>query len=286
MRSLKQGKSGTDGKGWMRGVSLALAIAFASPAGAEAIDDGELADLVSRPSIALYKAYAEFKMAKYAEARQIWQALAERDVAESWFNLGILAEDGLGEPRDGQRALEFYERGALAGSTKAQYRLALLYLDGRLVDPDRKLAERWLEAASAGGDHDAVRQLEQLRSGATTDDYLAARLLESEGRVTEAAAAYQRLSGQGNVRARTRLAWLYEAGRGVLRDLARAADLFTSAAELGDAEAQFALSVMLQAGVGRARDEEAGRKWLEKAAEAGYPEAVASVRAVNAERSN
>ena len=283
MQCVKQNKPGKGGKGWMRCVPLVLALAFASPAGAEAIDDGELADLVSRPSIALYKAYAEFKMAKYAEARQIWQALAERDVAESWFNLGILAEDGLGEPRDSQRALAFYERGALAGSTKAQYRLALLYLDGRLVEPDRKLAERWLEAASAGGDHDAARQLEQLRSGATTDDYLAARLLESEGRVIEAAAAYQRLSGQGNVRARTRLAWLHEAGRGVPRDLARAAELFTSAAESGDAEAQFALSVMLHTGAGQARDDDAARRWLMKAAEAGYPEAIAAVRAASAD---
>lgn len=279
----KRNKSGMRGKGWMRCVPLVLAIVFASPAGAQSMDDGELEDLVSRPSIALYKAYAEFKMAKYAQARQIWQALAERDVAESWFNLGILAEDGLGEPRDSQRALAFYERGALAGSTKAQYRLALLYLEGRLVEPDRKLAERWLVAAAAGGDLDAARQLEQLRSGADTDDYLAARLLESEGRAIEAAAAYQRLSVQGNVRARTRLAWLYEAGRGVPRDLARAAELFTSAAESGDAEAQFALSVMLQTGAGQARDEVAARNWLKKAAEAGHPEAIAAVRAASAD---
>lgn len=272
---------------WMRWAPVALAIGLATalpmPAAAQGLDEGELEDLLARPSIALYKAYAEFKMAKYAEARQIWQALAERNVAESWFNLGILAEDGLGEPRDSRRALEFYERGALAGSTKAQYRLALLYLDGRLVEPDRSKAERWLEAAAAGGDVDAARQLEQLRTGATTDDYLAARLLESEGRMAEAAAAYQRLSAQGNVRARTRLAWQYEAGRGVPRDLGRAAELFTSAAELGDAEAQFALSVMLQTGAGQARDETAARKWLQRAAEAGYPEAIAAVRAASAE---
>lgn len=271
------------GTGWLRWLPVALTVALASPARAEALDDGELEELVSRPSIALYKAYAEFKMAKYAEAREIWQALADRNVAEAWFNLGILAEDGLGEPRDGRRALEFYEKGALAGSTKAQYRLALLYLDGRLVAPDRDLAERWLEAAAAGGDQDATRQLAQLRTGADTDDYLAARLLESEGRVVDAAQAYRRLSVHGDVRARTRLAWLYEAGRGVPRDLARAAELFAAAAELGDPEAQFALSVMLRTGAGQARDDAAARRWLQKAAEAGYPEAIAAVRAASAE---
>lgn len=253
--------------------TLALILPLYTP-GAEPLGDDEFDALLERPSIALYKAYAEFKMAHYASARRIWQALAERGVAEAWFNLGILAEDGLGEARDTAAALNFYIRGAQSGSAKAQYRLALLHLDGVLLTPDRQAAERWLEQAAGAGHEDAARQLEHLRAGTRADDYLAARLLESEGRLGDALAIYTRLAEQGNVRALTRLAWLHEAGRGVPRDLARAAALFNAAAQRGDAEAQFALSVMLRTGAGIARDDEAARTWLVRAARAGYPEAV------------
>ncbi|MDX9887107.1 sel1 repeat family protein [Thauera sp.] len=130
---------------------------------AQPLDDDELAGLAARPSIGLYKAYAEFKMAHYDSARSIWQALAEKGVAEAWFHLGILAEDGLGEVRDGRAAVERYRRGAHAGSTKAQYRLGLLYLEGGPVEPDREQARYWLAVAAANGDDEAARRLDALR---------------------------------------------------------------------------------------------------------------------------
>lgn len=253
-------------------LALVLSTGMAA-ARAQALDQAAAVDVLARPNIALYEAYAAFKMARYAEARQTWERLAERDVAEAWFNLGVLAEDGLGEPRDDQRALRLYQRGALGGSVKAQYRLALIHLDGRLIEPDRAVAEGWLEAAAAAGHDDSQRLLAQLREGAGSDDLLAARLLESEGRVEDAAAIYRRLSDRGDLAARTRLAWMHEAGRGVTRDLDLAATLFASAAEGGDPEAQFALSVMLRTGAGRERDLAAADVWLRRAADAGHAEA-------------
>ena len=71
---------------------------------------------------------------------------------------------------------------------------------------------------------------------------------------------------------------MHETGRGVPRDLSKAAQLFESAATLGDAEAQFALSVMLRTGAGRPRDDAAARAWLLDSARAGYPEAVEALR--------
>ena len=130
---------------------------------AQPLDEDALADLTARPSIGLYKAYAEFKMARYDSARSIWQALAGKGVAEAWFHLGILAEDGLGEARDSRAAVERYLRGAEAGSTKAQYRLGLLYLEGGPVEPDRERARYWLAVAAANGDDEAARRLDALR---------------------------------------------------------------------------------------------------------------------------
>lgn len=260
-------------------LALALVALNSAPAWS-ALSTDELAEITSNPSIGLYKGYAEFKMAHYAEARQIWTALSDKGVAEAWFNLGILAEDGLGEPKDAARAVALYEQGAQGGSVKAQFRLGQIYLQGKLVPADRQAAERWLGKAAESGDREAAEQLAALRAGGTAaDPYLAARQLESEGRATEAAAAYQRLSDAGDLRARTRLAWAFEAGRGVGRDLAQAARLFRSAAEGGEAEAQYALAVMLETGAGQARNPEESALWLRRAAAGGHPEAIQALRA-------
>ena len=147
----------------IRSCLAALALAHVCVASAQTLDESELADLAARPSIGLYKAYAEFKMARYDSARSIWEALAEKGVAEAWFHLGILAEDGLGEPRDPGAALARYRRAAEAGSAKAQYRLGLLHLEGRLVAQDRAQARYWLAVAAASGDDEAARRLDALR---------------------------------------------------------------------------------------------------------------------------
>ncbi len=263
----------------MRRTAFVLALALFSGAAQAALSDDELADVVRNPSLGLYKGYAEFKMAHYANARQIWTALTEKGTAEAWFNLGILAEDGLGEDKDMVEALARYTQGAEAGSTKAQYRLARIYLDGQGVPADPARGEAWLARAADGGDEDAAEELAALRNGTPDDPFVAARRLESKGDAAAAAKAYQKLSNDGELRARTRLAWLYEAGRGVERDLAKAADLFQSAAEAGEAEAQYALSVMYETGTGRPKEPETAERWLKKSAEAGYPEAVAQWRA-------
>lgn len=258
------------------GIILAALLATALPGPASAaLSEDELADIVHNPSMGLYKGYAEFKMAHYDNARQIWQALVDKGNAEAWFNLGLLAEDGLGEDKNMVEALARYTRGAEAGSTKAQYRLARIYLDGQGVPADPARGEAWLARAAEGGDDAAKEELATLRAGIPTDAFVAARRLESSGNAAAAAEAYRKLSDAGDLRARTRLAWLYEAGRGVARDLARAADLFQSAAEGGNAEAQFALSVMYETGAGRPKDPATADRWLRKSADAGYPEAVA-----------
>jgi TPR repeat protein len=263
------------------GLVCTLSLALPGPAIA-ALSEDELADIVRKPSLGLYKGYAEFKMAHYDNARQIWRALADAGNAEAWFNLGLLAEDGLGEPKDMPEALARYSRGAEAGSTKAQYRLARIYLDGQGVPADPARGEAWLARAAQGGDDAALEELTALRAGTPADPFVAARRLESAGEAQAAAAAYRSLSQAGDLRARTRLAWLHEAGRGVERDLARAAQLFQSAAEAGEPEAQFALSVMYETGTGRPKDPAAARHWLDRSAAAGYPEALAHRRARNA----
>ena len=271
-----------------RGCLLALCLcATAGPqrVHAELLDEEELAEVVRKPAIGLYRGYAEFKMAHYVEARQIWTALASKGMGEAWFNLGILAEDGLGEPTDGAEARRRYEKAALAGSRNAALRLGTSLQTSRLGAPDLAGARHWLQVAVDLGDDEAAAQLAVLdgpaaRPVSAADKRLAqARRLEADGALPDAVSAYRTIADAGDPRGLTRLAWLHEAGRGVPRNLDEAARLFRQAAGAGDAEGQYALSVMLDTGAGQARNPDEALRWLKASAAAGYPPAVDALKA-------
>lgn len=247
--------------------------------------DSSAADWVRNPAMGNYKAYAEFKMAHYAEARHIWEVLAGLGNPDALFNLGVLAEDGLGEPANLQKAEALYLAAANAGGFKAQYRLGMLYSAGGAVPQDLERARHFFGLAAQGGDSEALARLQALDAPARPlSDFDRAERLASRGQHAEAAALYADLAAAGHATARTRLAWMHEAGRGVTRDLAVAARLFAESAAAGDAEAQYALAVMYHTGRGQPKDPAQGRLWLERAAAQGYPAARAALAAEGAGR--
>ncbi|WP_233505853.1 tetratricopeptide repeat protein [Rhodoferax lacus] len=260
---------------WQRrllAVGLLLALAF----GAQA-QDSNRSDWLRNPAMGNYKAYAEFKMAHYDAAREVWQTLAEVGNGDALFNLGILAEDGLGEPRNMARAESFYTSAAAADNFKAQYRLGLLYFAGTLLPRNTEKARLYLTRAATHGDRDAQDMLSRLgQPDAPLTTFQQAELLSGSGQLTQALALYRTLADAGDATAQTRLAWAYEAGRGVAADLPEAARRFEIAAQAGNAEAQYALAVMLRTGRGRAEDRAASAAWLDKAARQGHPAAQAA----------
>ena len=251
-------------------VTFPLITLSAVAAQAEELD---LYEIVRNPVIGNYKGYAEFKMGHYDNARAIWEALEEKGNGQAGFNLGILYEDGLGVEQSNQQAIAHYEKAAQAGSGKAQYRLGLLYSAGIKTPKDDVKADKWLAAAAAQGDEDAAALLEQRSSNAISQrdkEFFNAENLHAAGQYKEAAAIWQQLTNAGDTRSRTRLAWMYEAGQGMPRDLDKAATLFKQSAEEGDAEAQYALAVMLQTGKGQTQNPEAAQRWLQRAAVQDY----------------
>lgn len=245
--------------------------------------DSTAEDWIRNPAMGNYKAYAEFKMARYDSARHIWEVLAGLGNPDALFNLGILAEDGLGEARDMKKAEALYVAAANAGGFKAQYRLGMLYSSDGLVPRDLEKARHYLSLAAEGGDREAIARLASLdRPDRPPTDFERAEMLSSSGRHGEAAVLYRNLAEAGNATARTRLAWMYEAGRGVDRNLDEAARLFSLSAEAGDAEAQYALAVMYRTGRGKPRDADTSLVWLRKAAAQRYPAAVAALAAESA----
>jgi TPR repeat protein len=258
----------------LSGVVLTACLVIAGQACAQ---DSNRIDWLRNPAMGNYKAYAEFKMAHYTAAREVWQTLAEIGNGDALFNLGILAEDGLGEPRNMDRAEALYTSAAAAANFKAQYRLGLLYFAGTQLPRNSEKARLYLTQAAVHGDKDAQAMLAQLGQPATAlAPFQQAELLSGSGQHTQAAVLYRALAEAGDATAQARLAWAYEAGRGVALDLQEAARRFELAAEAGNPEAQYALAVMLRTGRGHAVDKERSAHWLDRAAAQGHPAAQAA----------
>jgi uncharacterized protein len=257
---------------------LVLAALWLALAGGAVAQDSTRADWLRNPAMGNYKAYAEFKMAHYAFAREVWETLAEVGNGDALFNLAILAEDGLGEPRNMAKAEALYTSAAQTGNFKAQYRLGMLYSAGQQLPRDVEKARVYLTLAAQGGDKDALATLATLgQPPEQLSPYQRAEWLSASGRHIDAADLYRPLAEAGDRRAQTRLAWMFEAGRGVARSLPEAARRFEIAAQAGEAEAQYALAVMYRTGQGRERDLAQSLVWLRRAAAQAYPAAVAAL---------
>ncbi|WP_160115543.1 tetratricopeptide repeat protein [Marinobacterium lutimaris] len=248
---------------------------------AQATDVNELPDdfYSAQPSVQLFKAYAEFKMANYDTAQRMWMSIDGSARAEARFNLGILYDDGLGVEADLEQALAYYREAALAGSRSASYRLGLLYLRDPRMATDIDEARYWLYRAALAGDTDAAALLQGMNEHSTQDDGMQkAEALLLDGESDQAVAVLTQLTEQGDAAAMNRLAWIYESGVHVEKDLGRAAELFLQAAQLGDAGSQYALGVMLMTGVGLDKDSDQAKHWLKQAAAQGHVSAKRALR--------
>ena len=68
------------------------------------------------------------------------------------YNLGLLAESGIGMERSLTTATAWWQKAAEQGHTEAQVQLATQYFLGRGAPKDWKLAAKWYEAAAENGD--------------------------------------------------------------------------------------------------------------------------------------
>jgi TPR repeat protein len=91
-----------------------------------------------------------------------------------------------------------------------------------------------------------------------------------EGEYMTAYQAFKPLAEQGDVEAQHNLAVLFKTGKGVMKDLKKAAQWFRKAADQGLAEAQFNLGHMYDRGEGVEQNASKAVLWYKKAAEQGY----------------
>jgi TPR repeat protein len=87
----------------------------------------------------------------YLKAVQVWRPLAQAGDPEAQYRVGVLYAEGKGvAPNDAEAAL-WFERAAAQGNPSAQYNLASSYADGVGVRKDMEAAAKWFRRAADQG---------------------------------------------------------------------------------------------------------------------------------------
>lgn len=141
------------------------------------------------------------------------------------------------------------------GLTVAAHQLGKCCRDGLGILPDEEQAEVWFRrSAQAGNDY---------------SQYALGKLLQEQGRITEAVEWYEQASAQGNQYADYRLGKLYLMGKEVPKDAEGAVRHLTASAEAGNQYAQYTLGKLYLMGQEVERDRGAAFYWFTQSAAQG-----------------
>ena len=104
------------------------------------------------PSAALLEAFSLLEAEEYEQARPLLEAEVQAGDAVAAFNLGLMAQAGLGMDVDLIEAVDLFERAQSLGLPQASFSLAMMLLDGSAPDGRDYIRARelMLEAADAG----------------------------------------------------------------------------------------------------------------------------------------
>lgn len=200
----------------------------------------------------------------YVKAVAYLRQSAEQGYADAQTSLGSCYARGLGVKSDFSEALQWYRKAAAQGDSLAEYCLGYAYAHGNGVPKDFKAAVQWWQKSAGHGQVYAQNALGQF--------YFREAGSSNSARVkyAEAAKWLRKAAKQGCVGAMNNLAFLYQNGWGVNKNLPRAVKWYRQAALKGDAMAQANLGLMYQDGDGGLpHDKVQAYKWFMLSAEQG-----------------
>ena len=218
-----------------------------------------------------FEAYEAFQRGEYDEARAAWSTLAHAGDVDAQFNLGTLHENGLGVPKDAQKAARWYRAAAARRVDLARLALARLQRAGVLEPDPGEDQIKLLEIAARRGLAEA-----QFELGVAYDHGLGV----TQNHAT-AAGWYQRAAEQGLTDAQYNLATLYDEGLGTPRDIGRALQWYSRAADAGEARAMNNLGYIHEKGLTGVRDYGEAVVWYSRAAHEGLAIAQSNLAALH-----
>ena len=155
-----------------------------------------------------------------------WKAGAERGEASAQCALAMCYDfvDCEGIPHDYAKARQWYEKAAAQGEAEAQFKLGLMYDEGKGVRQDHAEARKWFEKAAAQGNAEAQSCLGFMyeKGQGVPQDYVKARKW------------YEKAAAQGDIEAQFNLGIMYAEGQGVPQNKRTAKEWFGKACDNGN----------------------------------------------------
>ena len=239
-----------------------------------------------RKSIALGLMLGGLSLSCHADLYEdglIAYASGEHALASSYFidaaehgNVGAehmlarLFSEGIGVPRDSAEALKWTKKAAEGGIALAQYNLAEMYLNGEVATADDSAMYQWYVKSAKGGvvmSYYRMGQLTEQGRGVAKD------AAEAKFLYGVAAAELDVFAQKGDPYSQNTLALMYENGKGVAQNYAKAVQWYRHAANQDFAEAQFNVGRMFAAGYGVDKNDLEAMSWFRRAAQQGYAKA-------------
>ncbi|MBP7948406.1 MAG: sel1 repeat family protein [Verrucomicrobiales bacterium] len=182
----------------------------------------------------------------YKKALQFYQQAAASKVPDAYNKLGYFYENGLGVEKSADKAYSYYKQGADAGLPISMYNVAVMSEEGRGVKEknESEAVKLFTDAAKRGFGPAQLALGERYRAGKTGLD-----------RDPIAAMAWIEKSAQsGNVVAQLELGNMLESGEAGFANLEAAAKIYLELARKGQPIAMFQLADMFQKGRGLKQD--------------------------------
>ncbi|KKB12692.1 hypothetical protein VE25_06065 [Devosia geojensis] len=154
------------------------------------------------------------------------EAAANGD-ARAQFEVAAILTEGRVVEQDYEEAAVWYERSAAQGFAPAQYRLGNLYESGNGVEKDLEVARLWYQRAAEAGNRMAMHNLAAIHAGGEMGDQ----------DFETAAEWFEQAGERGMTDSQFNLGMLYARGLGVEQDFERSYKWFSLAAHSGDTDA-------------------------------------------------
>ncbi|MCC0021278.1 MAG: sel1 repeat family protein [Nitratireductor sp.] len=202
-------------------------------------------------------AYGAYQRGYYLTAFQLALPRAQMGDPAAQTLIAELYDKGLGIPRDGKEATQWFGIAAKSGDTEAQFAYAVKLLEGRYVKADPEEARRLMKVAADHGHPTAAYNYGQM---------VLDRRPTTEG-AREALKYFELAAEKELPDAYFALAQLYEAGIvSGYPEIGKAHSWLLKAAQAGIDNAQVELAIWLLNGKGTEKDPKQAFQWMRQAA--------------------
>lgn len=103
--------------------------------------------------------FSHYSKAQDSADYQQMEQLANQGNPEAQYNIGVMYDQGIGVPQNGNKAVEWYEKAAKQRLYQAEFNLGVLYDEGIIVPQDYSKAIQYYTQAAQQGDDQAMVNL-------------------------------------------------------------------------------------------------------------------------------